>query len=283
MQSPMDGKTVLVTGGTNGIGLVTARELTRMGAQVTIVSRNAEKCAMIAEAIKTETGNPVEFIAKDLSTLAGIKEAAISFRQLHTHLHVLVNNAGGFFYKRVVSTDGYEMTFALNHLNYFLLTNLLLDALKASAPARVVNVASGSHMGARMEFDDLQGEKRYSGFRAYGQSKLANILFTYELARRLEGSGVTVNALHPGYVDTGIPLNNGLLGVCAKLFAKLFGRKPEEGAQTSIFLAASPDVEGVTGKYFMDCKPVDSSPESYDHSVAEKLWQVSQKLTGGYL
>lgn len=281
MDNLMKGKIVLVTGATNGIGLVTALEIARMGAQVTIVSRNAEKCAAVAEAIKTETGNSVEFIAADLSTLAGIMQAATVFKQSHTRLHVLVNNAGGFFNKRFVTPDGLEMTFALNHLNYFLLTNLLLDVLKASAPARVINVASGMHMGARLDFDNLQGEKHYAGFRAYGQSKLANIIFTYELASRLEETGVTVNALHPGYVDTGLSLNNGFFfRVFAKLSARLFGRKPEEGAQTSIYLAASPEVEGVTGKYFANCKPVQSSPESYDKTVAEKLWQVSLELTG---
>jgi NAD(P)-dependent dehydrogenase (short-subunit alcohol dehydrogenase family) len=281
MEIPMKGKTVLVTGATNGIGLVTARELARMGAQVTIVSRNAEKCAAVAEAIKTETGNPVEFISADLSTLAGILQAAAGFKQRHMRLHVLVNNAGGFFNKRFVTPDGLEMTFALNHLNYFLLTALLLEVLKASAPARVINVASGMHMGAKLDFDNLQGEKRYGGFRAYGQSKLANVLFTYELARRLEGTGVTVNALHPGYVDTGLSLNNGFFfRVFARLSARLFGRKPEEGAQTSIYLAASPEVEGVTGKYFSNCKPVQSSLDSYDKRTAEKLWQVSLELSG---
>jgi NAD(P)-dependent dehydrogenase (short-subunit alcohol dehydrogenase family) len=281
MDSPMNGKTVLVTGATNGIGLVTARELSRMGAEVIIVSRKADKCAAVSEAISTETNNPVEFIAEDLSTLAGIKQAAAGFKQHHTPLHILVNNAGGFFNKRLETPDGLEMTFALNHLSYFLLTNLLLDVLKASAPARVVNVASGMHMGARLDFDNLQGEKRYAGFRSYGQSKLANILFTYELARRLEKTGVTVNALHPGYVDTGLSLNNGFFfRVFARLSARLFGRKPEEGAQTSIYLAASPEVEGVTGKYFANCKTVDSSPETYDRATAEKLWQVSLELTG---
>jgi NAD(P)-dependent dehydrogenase (short-subunit alcohol dehydrogenase family) len=280
----MKGKNVLVTGGTNGIGLVTARELARMGAQVTIVSRNPEKCAVVAEALKTETGNPVEFIAADLSTLAGITQAAAGFKQRNTRLHALVNNAGGFFNKRFVTPDGFEMTFALNHLNYFMLTNLLLDVLKASAPARVVNVASGIHMGASLDFENLQGEKRYTGFRAYGQSKLANVLFTYELARRLEGSGVTVNALQPGYVDTGLSLNNGFFfRVFAKLSARLFGRKPEEGARTSIYLASSLEVEGVTGKYFADCQPVESSPLSYDEELAKKLWQVSLELTGKVL
>ena len=281
MDASMKGKTVLVTGGTNGIGLITARELARMGAQVTIVSRNAEKCAATAEALKNETGVTIEFIAADLSTLAGIMQAAAGFKQRHTRLHVLVNNAGGFFNKRIITQDGFEMTFALNHLNYFLLTTLLLDLLKTSAPARVVNVASGIHMNAKLDFANLQGEKSYAGFRAYGQSKLANVLFTYELARRLEGSGVTANALHPGYVNTGFSLNNGFLfRVFARLSARLFGRQPEEGAKTSIFLASSSSVEGVTGKYFADCQPVNSSPLSYDEELAKKLWQVSLELTG---
>jgi retinol dehydrogenase 14 len=274
------GKTVLVTGATNGIGLVTARELARMGSQVTIVSRNARKCAMVVEAIKAGTGNPVEFITADLSTLAGIMQAAADFKQRHTHLDVLVNNAGAFFTRRVLTADGYEITFALNHLNYFLLTILLLDILKASHPARIVNVSSGAHMRASLDFDNLQGEKHFNGMQAYGQSKLANVLFTYELARRLEGTGVTVNVLHPGFIATGFARNNGALYNFGMSLIGPFIRKPEQGAQTSIYLASSPEVEGITGKYFVDCEPVESSPLSYDKSLAEKLWQVSLELTG---
>jgi len=280
MKNSNQSKSVLVTGGTNGIGLVTARELARMGAQVTIVSRNAEKCAAVAEAIKTNTGNPVEFIAADLSTLAGINNAATTFKQRHTCLDVLVNNAGAMFYRRKLTVDGYEMTFALNHLNYFLLTSLLLDVLKASAPARIVNVSSGSHLRASLDFENLQGEKHYHFMQAYGQSKLANVLFTYELSRRLEGSGVTANALHPGTVATGFARNNGLLFNLGTKFAGLFFRKPEQGAQTMLFLASNSDVEVVTGKYFFDCKAVDSSPLSHDQALAEKLWQVSLDLIG---
>jgi NAD(P)-dependent dehydrogenase (short-subunit alcohol dehydrogenase family) len=274
------GKTVLVTGGTNGLGLVTARELARMGAQVTIVSRNADKCAAVAEAIKAETGNPVEFIAADLSTLAGIMQAAATFKQRHTHLQVLVNNAGAMFTRRQLTSDGYEMTFALNHLNYFLLTILLLDILKASAPARIVNVSSHAHEGASVDFDNLQGEKHFRGMQAYGQSKLANVLFTYELARRLEGSGVTVNALHPGFIATGFARNNGAIYNFGMKIIGPFIRKPDQGAQTSIYLASSPEVEGISGKYFVDCKAVASSPISHDQALAEKLWQVSLELTG---
>ena len=280
METSIKGKTVLVTGGTNGLGLVTARELARMGAQVTILSRNAEKCAAVAEAIKAETGNPVEFIAADLSTLAGIRQSAATFKQRHTHLHVLVNDAGAMFTRRFLTADGYEMTFALNHLNYFLLTNLLLDLLKASAPARIVNVSSGAHVRALLDFDNLQGEKHFAAMQAYGQSKLANVLFTYELARRLEGTGVTVNALHPGFIATGFARNNGVFFNFGMKLIGLFIRKPDQGAQTSIYLASSPEVERVSGKYFFDCKAVDSSPCSHDQALAEKLWQVSLELTG---
>ena len=280
METSLKEKTVLVTGGTNGLGLVTARELARMGAQVTILSRNAEKCAAVAEALKGETGNPVEFIAADLSTLAGIRQSAATFKQRHTHLHVLVNNAGAMFTRRQLTSDGFEMTFALNHLNYFLLTNLLLDILKASAPARIVNVSSGAHLRASLDFDNLQGEKHFAAMQAYGQSKLANVLFTYELARRLEGTGVTVNALHPGFIATGFARNNGVFYNFGMKLISPFIRKPDQGAQTSIYLASSPEVEGVSGKYFFDCKAVDSSPSSHDQALAEKLWQVSLELTG---
>jgi NAD(P)-dependent dehydrogenase (short-subunit alcohol dehydrogenase family) len=264
----LKGKTILVTGATSGIGLVAARELVRMGGQVTIVSRNADKCAAVAETIRSETGNPVEFIAADLSSLAGIMQAAASFKQRHTHLHVLLNNAGAMFTRRQLTADGYEMTFALNHLNYFLLTNLLLDVLKASAPARIVNVSSHAHEGASLEFNNLQGEKHFSGFEAYGQSKLANVLFTYELARRLEGTGVTANALHPGFIATGFARNNGLFYNLGMKLIGLFIRQPKQGAQTSIYLASSPEVEGVSGKYFVDSKAVDSSPLSHDQALA---------------
>ncbi|MGD0612498.1 MAG: SDR family oxidoreductase [Anaerolineales bacterium] len=280
MESSMKGKTVLVTGATNGIGLVTARELARLGGQVTIISRNAEKCAAVAGQIHATTGNPVEFIAVDLSTLSGMMQAAATFKQRHTHLHVLINNAGGVFFKRMLTVDGNEMTFALDHLNYFLLTNLLLDLLKTSAPARIVNVSSRSHYRAKIDFDNLQGEKHFRGMQAYGQSKLANVLFTYALARRLEGSGVTANALHPGFVATGFTRNNGpLYDVGMRLITPVFARTPERGAQTSLYLATSPEVAEVTGKYYVDSKPVRSSPISYELDTAEKLWQVSLELT----
>jgi NAD(P)-dependent dehydrogenase (short-subunit alcohol dehydrogenase family) len=280
MQTSLKGKTILVTGATNGIGLVTARELARMGGQVTIVSRKADKCAAVAEKIEAQTGNPVEVIPADLSTLAGIMQAAADFKQRHTRLHILVNNAGGMFIKRILTADGYEYTFALNHLGFFLLTNLLLEVIKSSAPSRIVNVSSDAHYRARMNFDDLQGEKRYRGLEAYGQSKLANLLFTYELARRLEGSNVTVNAVHPGFVATGFARNNGpIYNIGTRIAGLLFGRKPEKGAETPIYLAVSPEVEGVSGKFFHDCRPIRSSQLSYDRTSAEKLWQVSLEMT----
>jgi NAD(P)-dependent dehydrogenase (short-subunit alcohol dehydrogenase family) len=279
MENDMQKKVVLVTGGTNGIGLVTARELARMDGQVTIIGRNPVKCSEAVEHIQVQTGQTVAAIVADLSTLAGIRHAADVFKETHQALHVLVNNAGGMFTRRRLTPDCFEYTFALNHLNYFLLTSLLLDLLKASAPARIINVSSNAHERARIDFDNLQGEKHYDGLKAYGQSKLANLLFTYELARRLEGIGVTVNAVHPGFVATGFARNNGpIYNVGTWMAGRLFGRTPERGAQTSIYLASSPEVEGLSGKYFVDCRPAESKPQSHDRLVAEKLWQVSEEL-----
>jgi len=275
----LKGKTVIVTGGTSGIGLATASELARLGAQVTIISRDAEKCAAVAARLGAGTGYPVAWMSADVSTREGIMQAAMAFKQQNTRLHILINNAGGLFYRRILTSDGIEMTFALNHLNYFLLTNLLLEVLKASAPARIVNVSSGMHVNARLDFENLQGEKKYTGWDAYARSKLCNLLFTYELARRLEGTGVTANALHPGYVATNLAANNGLLvGTFAKLSGRLFGHKPQDGARTSVFLASGREVEGVTGKYFADCQAVESSALSYDRALAARLWQVSLEL-----
>ena len=280
MPTSLQGKTILVTGGTNGIGLVTARELAKMGAQVTIVGRSAEKCAAVAREIEAAAGAEVEIIVGDLSVMAGVRQVAAAFREKHSRLHVLVNNAGGMFTRRVLTADGLEYTFALNHINYFLMTDLLLDLLKASAPSRIINVSSIAHENAKIDFDNLQGQKRFIGLEAYGQSKLANLLFTYELARRLEGTGVTANALHPGVVATGFARNNGpIYNVGTWIAGQLFFRSPERGAQTSIYLASSPEVERLSGKYFVDCKAVPSRPQSYDRAAAERLWQVSMELT----
>jgi len=277
--SELKGKVCLVTGATGGIGLITARELARLGAHVVLVSRSAQKCADVQAQLKSETGNPnIEFIAGDLSSMHAVKQVADTFLASHDRLDVLVNNAGAVFANRQVSADGYEMTMALNHLNYFYLTNLLLDTLLRSAPARIVNVSSDAHKPGSINFDDLMSEKKYSAFGVYSMSKLANVLFTYELARRLEDSGVTANALHPGVVASNFGHSNG--GMWDLLFRvmHLFAISPEKGAETSIYLAASPEVEGVTGQYFDKKKAVKSSAASYDTAVQRRLWDVSETL-----
>jgi len=271
----------MVTGSTSGIGAVTARALAQKGARVIIVARNVNRCENTVHEIIQTTGNhAVEYMLADLSSQDEIHNLVRVYQDKYNRLDVLVNNAGGFFMSRLESIDGIEMTFALNHLNYFLLTNLLIETIKASAPARIVNVSSAAHQNASIDFDDLQGKQNYSGWQAYGQSKLANILFTYELARRLEGTGVTVNALHPGFVATNFGANNaGILGAIVRRFMNLFSIDVETGAQTSIYLAASPEVEGVTGKYFVKQKAVASSKISYDETTAKKLWEINEEMT----
>ena len=279
MNTNLQEKTAIVTGATNGIGLVTARELARQGINVVIVSRSQEKCESIISQIKKETGNStIEFIASDLSVLANVRQVANEFLKRHSRLDILVNNAGAIFFKRSVSRDGYEMTFALNHLSYFLLTELLLDTLKSSAPSRIINVSSDAHQGGKINFDDLMLERDFTGFGAYSASKLANILFTYQLAENLSGTQVTANALHPGFVSTGFAKNNDGLIKLAMGISSLFARKPEKGAETPIFLATSPEVEGVSGKYFSDCKEIQSSISSYDKETQKRLWDKSLAL-----
>lgn len=279
MPPSIQGKIVMITGATAGIGLVTARELAQRGAQVTLVGRNPAKLTIVAEQIKTRTGNQqIETITADLSTHAGVQQTAHEFKKRHTKLDVLVNNAGAIFMSRHVTADGLEVTFALNHLNYFHLTMLLLDVLKTSAPSRVINVSSDAHRGQTIDFDNLQGEKSFNGRTQYDRSKLMNILFTYELAKKLNGSGVTVNALHPGFVATDFGKNNGkLMGLVMKLISPM-AKSPEEGASTSVYLASSTEVDGVTGRYFVDKKPVESDPASYDPATAEKLWNASLEM-----
>lgn len=281
MEKPLNGRICMVTGATGGIGAVTAQALARQGATVVVVGRSREKSVATVARIKEQTGNSeVEFMLADLSSQKEVRRLAERFKSRYRRLNVLVNNAGAIFRKRRETVDGFEMTFALNHLSHFLLTNLLLDTIKASAPARIINVSSESHRRAKMNFDDLQRRKKYGAMNAYGQSKLANVLFTYELARRLDGSGVTANALHPGFVATNFGENmEGIFGLFVRLF-HLFGISPEQGAQTSIYLATSPEVEDVTGKYFEKKKAVQSSKISYDKAIAKKLWQVSAELSG---
>ncbi len=276
----MQGKVCLVTGAASGIGAITAPALAQQGAAVILVDRDSEQGAITVDQIKQQTGNPaVEFMWADLSAQKEIRQLAQQFRSRYQRLDVLVNNAGAIFPQRQETVDRLEMTFALNYLAYFLLTNLLLDTIKASAPARIINVSSRSHARAQINFDDLQSRSDYHGLQAYAHSKLAIMLFTYELARRLEGTGVTVNALHPGVVATNFGRNSdGVTGLVMRLFRFAF-ISPEQGAQTSIYLATSSEVEGVTGKYFVKCKAVPSSPASYDIATASRLWQVSAAHT----
>ena len=275
----MQGKICLITGGTNGIGKSTAQELARRGATVVIVGRNTQKTAQVVKEIRAASGNKnVDSLLADLSSQQEVRHLANEFKSRYSYLHVLLNNAGGVFMQRHLSVDGIEMTFALNHLAYFLLTNLLLDTIKASPTARIINVSSNVHNSGKIEFDNLQGERDYSA-SAYGNSKLANILFTTELAQRLEGTGVTVNALHPGFVSTGFGKNNpGLLMKIIRAVVPLIARSPEKGAETSIYLASSTSVEGITGKYFYDSHMIPAAPQATDMAVAKKLWDVSAEM-----
>lgn len=272
----MDGKICLVTGATSGIGKETALGLARLGARVVIVGRDPARTRAVAEWVTATAGSdPVAFLLADLSSLAQVRRVAREFRNRYARLDVLVNNAGAIFTRRETTTDGFERTWALNHLAYFLLTHELLDLLKASAPARIVSVASTMHTGGVIDFDNLQGETRYGGVSAYSRSKLANILFTYALARRLEGTGVTANCLHPGGVATGFGHSKpGIIDLVLRL-AKPFLLTAERGAATSIYLASSPEIEGVTGGYFARCKPARSSAASHDRALQERLWARS--------
>jgi NAD(P)-dependent dehydrogenase (short-subunit alcohol dehydrogenase family) len=284
MSAEMQGKTVLISGATNGIGKQTALELARMGAQVVIIGRNKAKTEETLREIQTATDNQnVHALIADLSSMAEVRRVADDFKRQFSELDVLLNNAGGVFSTRQETVDGYEMTFALNHLSYFLLTNLLLDMLKARAPSRIINVSSDAHRATALNFDDLQFKKTpygMGGLKAYSQSKLMNVMFTYELARRLAGAGVTANVLHPGFVNTGFGKNNkGLMQIVMGL-ATLFALKVEAGAKTSIYLAASPQISGKTGKYFEKSKAKHSSPASYDVAAQKRLWEISEQLTG---
>lgn len=277
----MKGKTCLVTGASGGLGFETARALALQGAHVILVGHHAQRGETALKRIRAEDEQvSVEFMLADLSVQEQIRLLAKGIKERLDRLDVLVNNAGGFFLRRRASADGFEMTWALDYLNYFMVTNLLLDLLKASAPARIVSVSSAIHQEAALRFDDLQLEKGYTGWKAYGQAKLADLIFTYELARRLEGSGVTANALHPGFVATNIGQQHPLLRPFMKIIYAFGAKSPREGAQTSIYLASSPEVEGVSGKYFVDQKPVPSSDASYDRETAQRLWAISEEMTG---
>jgi NAD(P)-dependent dehydrogenase (short-subunit alcohol dehydrogenase family) len=278
MQNPFQNKNIIVTGGSNGIGLESARGLADLGASVWIVGRNESKTKLAVENIKQTTGNNnVDYFIADLSSIASIKELSRMILSKLDHLDVLLNNAGAIFMTRKVSVDGFEMSFALNHINYFLLTRLLLDLIKSTPKARIVNVSSSAHYSGHINFSDLQSNN-YSPMRAYSASKLMNVFFTYELSRRLAGSGITVNALHPGFVASNFGKSNGGIMVPIFKLAHLGAIDTREGAKTCIFLASSPEVEGITGKFYVKCKPVNSSKESYDKDVALRLWDETEKL-----
>ncbi len=284
MTQHLHGKVCMVTGATAGIGLETARALASQGATLIIVGRNQAKTQATVDTLHRETGAQVNYLLADLSSQADIRQLVDAFERSYDRLDVLVNNAGAYFAKRQESPDGIELTWALNHLNYFMLTGLLLDVLRftgsAAAPARIVNVSSDAHRGSVINFDDVQGVQEYSGWRAYAQSKLANIMFTYALARRLGAAPVTANTLHPGVVASNFAANNGLLGTVARKVMDVFSISPREGAATSVYLASSPEVRTVSGNYFVKCRPVASSQRSYDHAAQERLWSLSETLIG---
>jgi retinol dehydrogenase-14 len=274
-------KVCLITGATSGIGKATSMGLANMGASVVMVGRDRGRGEAALAEIKEGSANAsVDLMLSDLSSQEQVRRLADEFKETYTRLDVLINNAGGFHSKRITTADGLETTFAVNHLAYFLLTNLLLDVLEASAPSRVVNVSSGDHSNGTIDFDDLQGEKGYKGAKAYSQSKLANVLFTYELARRLEGTGVTANCLHPG---AGVRTNfgsgvSGIFGFTVRELRPLL-KSPEKGAETSIHLASSPEVQGLSGRYFVKKAGARSSDASRDERTARGLWEVSAELT----
>ncbi|MGH8127286.1 MAG: SDR family oxidoreductase [Gammaproteobacteria bacterium] len=278
----LSGKTILVTGATSGIGCEAAAAFAAAGAHTVIVGRNQDKTdAMLAE-IKGRSGsNAVEALLCDFSSQAAIRKLAQRILDRYPRLDVLVNNAGGVHAQRTLTEDGIEATFAVNHLGYFLLTLLLLDRLVASAPARIVNVASTAHYRGTLDFDDLGFEQGYAIMKAYARSKLANVLFTRELAKRLEGRGVTVNALHPGVVATHIW--DGAPSWTQPLFAvvkRVFMTTPSQGAETIIYLATYPDVADVSGLYFEKNRPKEPSKLACDDAIAERLWVESERLTG---
>jgi len=281
----MKGKTVVVTGATNGIGEITALELARKGAQVVIISRSEEKCRRTVERIRRETDNhQVDYLVADLSLMAEVRAVAEAFLAKYDRLDVLVNNAGAYFNERRVTSEANEKTLALNHLSYFLLTHILLDRLQATAQdageARIINVSSDAHRFSPLNLDDLQREKKYSAFGVYAESKLMNVMFTYELARRLKDTGVTVNAVHPGFVRTGFGKDNNSIMDLIFGFMQFFALSPERGAETSIYLASSPEVQGVSGKYFSKSRPARSSAASYIEGEWRRLWEISEALTG---
>ena len=281
----VNAKVCVITGGTDGIGKAAAHGLAIQGARLLVHGRDPDKGARAVAELKSRSGNSaIEFLAADFSSLEEVQRFAAAVMARAPRIDVLVNNAGAIFVKRALSKDGYEKTLAVNHLAPFLLTHLLLDTLKASRPSRIVTTASNAHRGAKLAFDDLQLTRKYSPMGAYGMSKLANILFTRALAKRLQDTGVTATCLHPGFVRTNFGGNNAadispLIGRIFLLISR-FARTPEKGAETVIYLASSPEAEGVSGGYYHDRKPIRPTPAGEDDNAAERLWQVSEQLVG---
>ncbi|NVM02503.1 MAG: SDR family oxidoreductase [Candidatus Helarchaeota archaeon] len=277
----MNGKICLITGANSGIGKVAALELAKLGAKVVMFCRNPKKGVdALAEIKEKSQNNTVDLMFADLASLDSVRQFAVDFKAKYKKLHILINNAGVHYPDRKLTVDGYEAMFAINHLGHFLLTMLLLDVIKASAPARIINVSSEAHVFGKINFDDLNLDKKFNEFQAYGRSKLANIYFTYELAERLEGTGVTVNCLHPGMVRTNFQRYSKMVQDAIKKAPPGLLISPEEGAKTTIYLATSSEVENVTGKYFENLKAKKSSRRSYEKDSQQKLWELSEKLTG---
>ena len=278
----MEGKTCLVTGASAGIGKATALGLAQMGASVVLVCRDPGRGQAALEQIQRHSDNSrISLLLADLSSQTSIRRLAAEFEAAHPALHILVNNAGIIPKKRTCTEDGLETQFAVNHLAYFLLTHLLLDRLRTSAPARIVNVSSQAHRRrVAIDFDDLQSTRSYYRSRVYARTKLANILFTYELARRLEGTQVVANCLHPGVIATNLLGDYAGMPRILRFFTRLFGASPERGARTSLYLATAPQIEGISGQYFIDGKAVPSASASYDERAAQRLWQISTELCG---
>ncbi len=275
------GKTVLLTGASSGIGRATALGLADEGARLILVGRSPERCEETLSLLRSRTGRDDALMLRaDLSSLKEVRRLADEVLANADRLHVLVNNAGVTLLQRQLTEDGLEATFATNHLAYFLLTGLLLPRLRESVPARIVNVASDAHRFGRIDLSDLQNERGYRAMRVYGQSKTANILFTQELARRLTGSGVTANALHPGGIRSNLGRSEGAALELLRKLVGLFLKSPEEGARTSLYLACSPEVEGVTGRYFAKCRERTPAAHARDPELARRLWERSEELTG---
>jgi len=278
------GKRVVLTGGTNGIGLAAAIELARRGADLTLVARNQARAADAVRRISAvSAGRVPDVMLAELASQSSIRQLARELLARYPRIQVLVNNAGAIYARRQMSADGIELTWAVNHLAPFLLTTLLLDRLTASRPARIVTTSSGAHEGARIPFDDLNAERAWggAGFTRYGETKLANILFTVELARRLEGTGVTAYAFHPGFVATGFNRNNGVLMRLGMAITRPFARSPQKGAESLVWLVDAEDASQLNGVYIFDRRPVAPSPAAQNVEAARRLWQVSEEQTRG--